>query len=130
MTQPFVLAAQARAVAFPGAIPVVPPLTNALSNFALKGVIQPLDGLDCTDCQFTDVVFEYSGGAFKMQRFKAAGSISLVLKGAAFNTVMAVRLLEALRQTMPKPTPPPRMLKAQIEQTATVDWISLDGLNK
>jgi hypothetical protein len=90
-----------------------------------------VDGADCTDCDFSNAVLQYGGGAFKFTRFKFAGPVRVNLTGAAANTVAFLSLVQALAasQQPPKPTPNSPLLKtASIKEPMTGDFASPYGL--
>jgi hypothetical protein len=102
----------------PDAIPVVPPLViDGTVNWNLKGMTQQLDGLTCTNCSFTDVSLEYSGGSFKLGTITLAGKTRLTLKGAAANTMILVSFIQALQNGH---TPKPATPKTPVMQAANI----------
>ncbi len=115
-----------RFVDAPGLAPSVPPLGIAVTDVGLKGVAQQLDGLNCEKCTFTDVVFEYAGGNFRCVDCTFTGSTRLILKGAAANTAVMLRLFQSLNTPpAPKgtiPVPQPRVIP--IDNSVQADWIS------
>ena len=52
-----------------GIEPVVPALPNiVVRGNSYKDFVQQLDGLNCEECTFTNIIFEYSGGAYRLGR--------------------------------------------------------------
>ncbi len=72
-----------RGVALGGAEPTVKSFLSypKVEDFTFEDVTQALDGLDCTNCAFKDVSFEYSGGAYNLINCSFSGRTRVVLKG-------------------------------------------------
>lgn len=87
-----------------GAEPVVPRMGVKLKSVTIAGFTQPLDGVDCEECTFKNLVLTYSGGSFRLvkPRFE---NVSIELKGAAKNTVALLDFIRVI--TSP---PPPKQL--------------------
>ena len=82
-----ILAASPQSISSPGAQPLVPPLTGAgLTGAPLRNLTYQLDGLTCTNCTFDNVIFEYAGGAYKLENVQMSGNVGVRLTGAAANT--------------------------------------------
>lgn len=109
--------------------PVVPGLGPPFVNARLNGPsLQPLDGLNCEDCDFSDAVLRYSGGAVRLVNPKFSGTIRVELSGAAANTVMLLPLLTALSTGKPpEPVNPnkPILKVVKMETAVTIhEWTS------
>ncbi len=84
-----------------GAIPVVPPLrfccfTGSATGALDKPIIHRVDGTGCVGCSFTNVKFEYGGGAFRLENAHVSGAITIELVGAAANTATFLNLFGML----------------------------------
>ncbi len=51
-------------------------------EFIFEDVTQSLDGLDCTNCVFKDVRFEYAGGAYNLINCSFSGTTRVTLPSA------------------------------------------------
>jgi len=86
-----------RGIVAEGAEPIVPPLRGiVVSASSFGNLTQPLDGLDLENCEFRNVTLEYSGGAFRLRNASFSGPIRVQLKGAAANTLVLLRFLDAM----------------------------------
>jgi hypothetical protein len=90
-------------------------------EFTFEDVTQSLDGLDCTNCVFKDVRFEYAGGAYNLINCAFSGTTRVTLKGAATNTFAILPLLQAITSGHPPEPPKPKtpMLKTATAQSPT-----------
>lgn len=88
--------------------PTVPPITQHFTNFglAVPGTAFGVDGSECVRCDFRGMILRYGGGNFQFTDFKFSGPVRFELTGAAANTVIFMRFVEALAasQAPPKPT--------------------------
>ena len=110
------------------AIPVVPPLQhNDFARGRFFGVTQQLDGMECKECIFKDVVLEYSGGAYTLENCSFSGTIRVVLKGASANTVVILPLLEALGSGKPPVAPIPKRPVDRLTTAKNVMTISFSS---
>jgi hypothetical protein len=113
------------------AIPKVAPLQSiTFSGAHLTNVVQPLDGLDCRDCTFQNVTFEYSGGAFNLSHARISSPMRVIFKGAAANALQVLALVEALNSRVkPAPTVPenPKIEAATKKYTILADIVSPYG---
>lgn len=93
-----------------GAIPSFIPLdsTPIFEDFTFFNVGQPLDGLDCRGCKFSDVTLRYSGGPYNLDNAQFSGTTRLVLEGAAANTLAFLKLLNGLSTGIPPASLPPK----------------------
>ena len=93
-----------------GGIPAFIPLdrTPIFEDFNFSDVGQPLDGLDCRGCTFKDTRLTYSGGAYHLENANFSGTTTLVLTGAAANTVALLQFMNGLARGMPSMSLPPR----------------------
>jgi len=96
-----------------------------VSSFSVRGFVQPLDGLDCENCEFQNVVFTYGGGLFECRNCTVSSG-GLVLKGAALNTYRTLQFFGVI------PTPPPadnsnpnapKIKTAKLEAPQKVTWV-------
>lgn len=115
-----------------GGAPTVPPLNlrpaTHMTFENLSGAPVALDGLNCEDCTFKNVVFGYSGGEYRLQHCTVSGPRVIVFSGAALNTVRAM-IQWGLIQSTPVEAPLPKAPNIKIENTtpltnAEVSWIS------
>jgi hypothetical protein len=101
-------------------IPTVPPITQHFTRvgLAVPGTAFGVDGSECVSCVFNGMTLRYGGGNFQFTDFKFSGPVRFELTGAAANTVIFMRFIEALAasQAPPKPT----MQNAPIIKTAMV----------
>ncbi|SRR5712692_3366964 len=96
-------------------------------DFTFEDVTQSLDGLDCTNCTFKDVSFEYAGGAYNLINCSFSGGTRVVLKGTAANTLSILPLLQAITSGHPPEPPKPQtpMLKtAKAQSPITINFTS------
>src|SRR6266404_1521008 len=65
-----------------GAVPVFLPLerTPIFDGTSIFNTVQPLDGLDCRNCEFNNVTLQYWGGAYNLENAKFSGTTTLILK--------------------------------------------------
>jgi hypothetical protein len=91
----FLVVAQSIEEISAGREPIIPPLGPMISFRVFHDTTLSLDGLDCVNCTFHKVTFEYSGGAFKVQN-SIISEPQFVLKGAAANTAMLLALLDSV----------------------------------
>jgi hypothetical protein len=99
----------------------------AVCRATIEDSTQSLDGLNCTDCVFTNATLEYSGGAYNFVRTSFIGTTRVVLKGPAANTVATLPLLEAIAAGSAEPPPNPNrpILKSATAKTPVrIDWRS------
>src|SRR5215472_14910878 len=89
-------------------VPTVPPITQHFTNFglAVPGGAFGVDGSECVRCEFSGAVLRYGGGNFQFTDFKFSGPVRFELTGAAANTVIFMRFVEALAANQ-KPLPKP-----------------------
>ncbi len=111
-------------------VPTVPPANLHFSKATWSGLVQQLDGVDCTDCVFNNVSFTYGGGAFNFNNVAISKNFRLTLTGAAANTIILLRILEAISAAKP-PIPPqpqtPIQRTAIAKQTVTISLASPYG---
>jgi hypothetical protein len=62
---------------------------------------QQLDGFDCRHCVFKDVRLGYGGGAYHLEDATFSGTTSLVLTGAAANTVAFLQFMQGIAKGLP-----------------------------
>jgi hypothetical protein len=122
----------AQAVDIAGAEPVVPPLlNNKFTGGEMSGPIQPLDGIECDRCTISSPVITYAGGAFSCNNCNIHAA-RVEFKGAALNTVNALRFFGAFSSPKPPPNKPKdRTFEAneiQVQPQDHVNWVSLAGL--
>ena len=120
-------AADLRGVGSAGPEPVVPPLGgHRVVGQTFTRVTQRLDGFECYDCIFHDVVFDYAGGAYRLQNCKFEGSMVFRFTGAAANTVRMLDIGQDFSASKPpsaaSASPAPRMVP--IPNPVTGDFIS------
>ena len=96
--------------------PLVPDLPAGFSMVGggMSNAQQPLDGLTCDSCLFTNIDFSYGGGPVRLVNPKFSGRIRLHLVGAAANSVVMVSFLQAILQNQKPPavTPNAPIIKA------------------
>lgn len=115
----------ADAIKIEGAEPVVPPLIGVFEDFGISGGQQALDGFNCKNCRFHNVMLTYSGGAFRLVNASFSGTTRLTFKGAAANTITALALVQAIEYGKPKLVESPATIKTvTAKQPLTMDWIS------
>jgi hypothetical protein len=90
--------------------PVVPPIRQHFTDFGaveIHGFAFDVDGVECVRCVFTNgPVLRYGGGNFQFTDFKFSGPVRFELTGAAANTIIFMRFIEALaanQKALPKP---------------------------
>jgi hypothetical protein len=92
-----------------GAVPVVPAIrfccfTGSLTGDPKNPMVHKVDGTGCVGCSFTNVKFEYGGGAFRLENASVSGTVSIELVGAAANTATFLNLFGMLGcPAQPKP---------------------------
>jgi hypothetical protein len=96
---------QGGAVVLPGAIPLVPGIVSHFNGGTMAKSIQQLDGTAFKDFAFSDVTFEYSGGAYTLENVNVSTPTRVHLKGAAANTMALVALVQAINSGA-RPQPP------------------------
>jgi hypothetical protein len=120
--------AESRGIVIEGAEPVVPPIGVEVKDSSFEKLIQPLDGMNCTNCSFKDIVLEYSGGSFKLVNASFSGSLKVNFKGAAANTFILEKYLELISKPKvplhPKPSQKPKFIK--IKEPINMDLISFE----
>jgi hypothetical protein len=84
--------AQPRGFFDESAIPRVPPISTEQYHREFVGGVQQLDGLSCRQCVFTNTVLAYSGGAYRLTDAMFSGTPTLILRGAALNTMRVLQL--------------------------------------
>lgn len=122
--------AQSEASHFEGGEPVIPPLTghHRFRGNAVEGPTrQHLDGAEYEDDSFTDVTFEYSGGAFTLKECSFSGPVRLELKGAALNALALLQFFSALEASRKPAKPPLQMPKVMPYSIAKATVASLDS---
>jgi len=110
--------------------PSVPGFGPPVCTAKIEDSTQPLDGLNCTDCAFTNATLEYSGGPYNLVRASFAGTTQIVLKGAAANTVAILPLLQAITAGSAEPPPNPNrpiLKSATAKKPLRIDWRSPYG---
>src|SRR5262249_59137749 len=120
-------AAALRGAGSAGPEPVVPPLRgNRVVGQTFAGVTQRLDGFECYDCIFKDVVFDYAGGAYHLQNCRFEGSMVFRVTGAAANTVRLLDIGQDFAASKPPsgPTSPPAPRSVRLPNPVTGDFIS------
>jgi hypothetical protein len=71
-----------------GAEPIIAPSTKRVAaDSTLAGGTHVLDGLECLNCVFENVVLTYAGGNFKLVNPQFKGKVSIEFKGAALNGI-------------------------------------------
>jgi len=106
-------------------VPTVPPITQHFTRvgMAVPGTAFGVDGSECIDCEFKGMILRYGGGNFQFTGFKFSGPVRFELTGAAANTVIFMRFIEALAasQAPPKPTMQnaPEIKTVEIKQEVT-----------
>jgi hypothetical protein len=106
---------------------VSPLLTLPQRHVALKNGTQRLDGLNCEQCVFKNVTFQYGGGPYRLDECKfEPGTITVVFIGAAANAVGFLPLAESIAAGIspsgPNPLPPPK--KYNINTPTVISWSS------
>jgi hypothetical protein len=91
-----------------GAIPIFRPLetTPIFDGVNIFNTTQALDGLDCRNCAFDNVALQYWGGAYNLENAKFSGTTTLVLEGAAANTIAFLKFMDGLSVGTPPPSLP------------------------
>lgn len=98
------------------AFPPVPPIIVRVHDGRFSRLTQQLDGLDCVNCVFKDVTFEYGGGSFHLTNSSFSGPIRVNFKGAAANTLAVLEFIGALNSGS---HPQPLKARTPIPQIAT-----------
>ena len=100
-------------------VPAVPPITQHFENFGVINSPLPfqVDGSECVRCTFSGAVFRYGGGDFQFTDFKFSGPVRVEFTGAALNTLIFVRFIEALAASQVPKKPAP---KAPITQMVSI----------
>jgi hypothetical protein len=83
--------------------------------------------MEFRDTTFTNMTFEYSGGAFVLVNDTFSTPVRVQLKGAAANTMGLIALVQALNSgARPRPMDPnaPVLRKTSEKHTVTVDFNS------
>lgn len=97
--------------AFPNAVPIVPPLSGiVISDNGTNGGTVLLDGVNAKNNTYTDVTFEYGGGAYNLENAEIHGTVGIHLVGAASNTATFLKAFgligcPAAPPKIPKPNP-------------------------
>jgi hypothetical protein len=93
-----------------------------------------LDGLDCVNCVFKNVVLTYGGGPFNLSNVTFSGTTRIELTGAAANGLKILPLVDAInrgRLIEPAPNPNRPIVKMAIAQTPlSTTWESQYGVSK
>jgi len=120
-------------LAGPGARPVVP----RLSQMVLPGIRDfsgsaQLDGLNCKDCTFNNVDWEYSGGAVSCENCRFSGTENLYVSGAALNTLNIIALFQKMNAVPYKPEFGPRLRVGSDSEidTGTITFKTINRLKK
>jgi hypothetical protein len=81
-----------------GAIPFFNSLNHmpVFKKFAFVSSRQPLDGLNCEECEFKDAKLRYEGGVVNLQGSTFTGTTELQLEGAAANTIALLEFFKAI----------------------------------
>ena len=105
-----------------GAEPQVLPVRVLVRHGVADGAPnQILDGLICDECTFKDSKFVYAGGAFSLKNVSFSGETSIEFTGAAANTLVMLRFLDAMKAGQrPQPVNPkvPIVETAQLKATS------------
>jgi hypothetical protein len=120
----------AQGVTVRDAEPKVPPLTSPMSGITFRHETQPLDGVDCTGCVFSDVTLTYGGGGVRLVDPKFSGTIRVQFKGAAANALATAAFLQAALQNQKPPAPTlntPTMKTAKLADVFVADLVSPYG---
>lgn len=114
-----------------GAEPVIAPSTNRVaSDSTLANGIHVLDGLECLNCIFENVVLTYAGGNFKLVKPQFKGNVSIEFKGAALN---GIALFKRLNSSVPTESPkfdPNAHAKVPVAMTLTNNDLKSQSLGK
>jgi hypothetical protein len=97
-------------------VPVVPPITQHFQNFGVINSPLPfqVDGSDCVRCTFSGAVFRYGGGNFQFTDFKFSGPVRVEFTGAARNTFIFIKFIEALAASQVPKGPAPKTPTMQL----------------
>jgi len=89
-------------------VPLVPPIKQHFNHFglAVPGTAFGVDGTECNSCEFKGMILRYGGGNFQFTDFKFSGPVRFELTGAAANTVIFMRFIDALAASQAPPKPP------------------------
>ena len=115
-----------RGFVFGGVEPEVPPIKAQISNSVISGGIQSLDGINCVNCSFENVVIEYAGGSYRLVNVRFSGKTTFVFKGAALNALNMKALVDSLLQPKQSPTPFNKPIPRIVEMTTPIltTWLS------
>ena len=126
LTVPKGQASTSAQISFGDARPSVPGLPGIRLNGIHIGGPSRLDGMNCEGCVFEDAALKYWGGPVRCTGCTFDGTITLELKGAALNGLVAVQWLKALsQQQIPAPSPAPPIHRATLTNVINADLISL-----
>jgi len=78
------------------AIPVVPSVHHTMAGGVVSDMGFSLDGMDAKGTVFTNVAFEYGGGAYRLESATIVPPINVTLTGAAANTAAFLSALGLL----------------------------------
>jgi hypothetical protein len=109
------------------AIPVVPGISVHANNSHGFAKTQQLDGVDFTNSEFSDMNWEYSGGAFSLVNVKISAPMRVTLKGAAANTMALLAIVQAVNTgERPEPMNPnaPILKQTTEKHTVLIDFAS------
>ena len=113
------------------AIPLVPPIEGKGGNFfagnVMDNLVVRLDGIHSTGDLFSNTTFVYGGGAINLTQPRVAGKISVVLEGAAANTLFVVNFFQEIAKgSQPKPVAPHQPSLAEVQFTTATAATSID----
>jgi hypothetical protein len=97
-------------------IPVVPHMSMTFTDASFSGGSQQFDGIKCVRCTFDNEVLEYGGGAYQLIDSRFSGPVHVNFRGAAANTLVFLRMLQAVTAGS-QPTPP--IPKRPLQRTTT-----------
>jgi hypothetical protein len=104
-----------------GPIPEVKPINVRMSYIGAMGAPSDVrvDGVECSHCVFDGAILRYGGGNFSLSDFSVSGPVRIELDGAARNTVLFLKFVEALRK--PQSQIPPSQLSSNNPETQIIN---------
>ena len=103
------------------AIPVIPPLHHAVMKGGLvTDMAYAVDGMEAKGTRFTNVTFEYGGGAYKLENATIVPPINVSLTGAAANTAAFLSAFGLLGCPTAEPPRPEGSINQAITKTSSV----------
>ena len=104
-----------------GPIPEVKPINVRMSYMGAMGAPSDVrvDGVECSHCVFDGAILRYGGGNFSLTDFSVSGPLRVELDGAARNTFIFLKFVEALRKAQSQI--PPSQLSSNNPETQIVN---------